>query len=742
MAFYFLPNAKNILLLIFCGIFSILFTGCASHVIKMPKTLPDIVSVYKSVTVTAGYVGMFDSGVSVKKGDCITIMAKGEMDLGGKLPTLRCGHYVRGPVGCLLYRIGKKGYASKYYYYYLSWTVSESGNIYLGYAGSEIDSYGKPLNPNYYYDDTGYFSVDIIVWKKNDPILIADFLEEIRRGDPQNTDLKKLVEFFKGQKELLLAEKKLSQEVEETKKAISTLKEYEVFEAKDLKKEERIEVKPDQIDTTPQVSKEKEILLPEKKTMQEVKETKKTELALEKKEVQKEKEKEILEQKQVSEVTGKKLQEEANEIKKALKEKEVSEIKYTEKEKQIAELKDRLNTALQALKELEELKKKLAEEIGKRDNLAARIDYLEEGKKKLSQKPPAIVIANPRDGISVESECVNLSGVAEDDNRIVQLDILINNQLVKRRDHRRIQPDLREIKRIDFLERICLKEGKNEITIVAENDDGLTAKKNISVQLAKKKEAAWAVVIGVNKYKNLPMLKYAVNDAREFYSYLVEVNLIPKDHASLLLDEEVTLDRIRSILGTYLRQKAGKNDMVIIYFAGHGATEVDPSSPDGDGLEKYILPHNADPKDLYATAMPMNEISRIFQRISSENVIFISDTCYSGASGGRTITPSGFRASLSGAFLDRLSHGRGRIILTASDANEVSVEKDELRHGVFTYYLLEALRGKGDMDGDGFITVDEVHRYVSIKVPQATEQNQHPVKKGEMKGQIVLGIVR
>jgi uncharacterized caspase-like protein len=102
----------------------------------------------------------------------------------------------------------------------------------------------------------------------------------------------------------------------------------------------------------------------------------------------------------------------------------------------------------------------------------------------------------------------------------------------------------------------------------------------------------------------------------------------------------------------------------------------------------------------------------------------------------------GFRANLSGAFLDRLSHGRGRVILTASDANEVSVEKDEFRHGVFTYYLLEALRGKGDLDGDGLITVDEVHRYVSIKVPQATEQNQHPVKKGEMKGQIVLGIVR
>jgi uncharacterized caspase-like protein len=165
------------------------------------------------------------------------------------------------------------------------------------------------------------------------------------------------------------------------------------------------------------------------------------------------------------------------------------------------------------------------------------------------------------------------------------------------------------------------------------------------------------------------------------------VNQIPKSHVWLLLDEEATLEKLRTTLGTLLRKSAGKDDTVIIFLAGHGATEQDTSSPDGDGLEKYILPINADPKDLYATAMPMSEIARIFQRISSERLIFISDTCYSGASGGRTILAAERRANVSGAFLERLSQGKGRVILTASDANEVSVENDELKHGVFTYYL-------------------------------------------------------
>ena len=130
------------------------------------------------------------------------------------------------------------------------------------------------------------------------------------------------------------------------------------------------------------------------------------------------------------------------------------------------------------------------------------------------------------------------------------------------------------------------------------------------------------------------------------------------------------------------------------------------------------------------------------ERINSERLVFISDTCYSGASGGRTIPYPGMRANISGAFLERISQGKGRVILTASDANELSMERDDMKHGVFTYYLLEGLRGKADLDQDGVITVDEVYRYVSTRVPQATSQGQHPARKGEVTGQIILGVVK
>jgi uncharacterized caspase-like protein len=181
--------------------------------------------------------------------------------------------------------------------------------------------------------------------------------------------------------------------------------------------------------------------------------------------------------------------------------------------------------------------------------------------------------------------------------------------------------------------------------------------------------------------------------------------------------------------------------MVIIYFAGHGAAERDEASPDGHGPLKYLLPYDVDPKELYGTAMPMEEISRLFGRIRSDRLVFIVDTCYSGASGGRTISVSDIRAGISDGFLDRITGGKGKIILTASGANEVSEENDELQHGVFTHFLLQGLQGQADTDGDRLITVDEVYTYVSKQVPLATNLDPHPVKKGIVAGPLVLSIV-
>lgn len=259
---------------------------------------------------------------------------------------------------------------------------------------------------------------------------------------------------------------------------------------------------------------------------------------------------------------------------------------------------------------------------------------------------------------------------------------------------------------------------------------------------------AYGVVIGIGKYedKNIPTLKYAKEDALEIYNILTDPKYgnFPKEHVRLLLDEQATLTEIRSAMGTFLAREAGKDDMVCIYFAGHGSPEIDPTGKADDKLDKFIVPYNAKKDDLFGYGLSMDTIREILDdRIKSKRAVFFIDSCYSGEAGGRTFSRPDVAArniTISEKFLDQLS-GEGRIIITASKPDELSLETDELRHGIFTYYLAEGLRGKADLNGDGFVTVDELYSYVYKQVTKKARQlggGQHPLKKGTIVGEIPL----
>ena len=261
-------------------------------------------------------------------------------------------------------------------------------------------------------------------------------------------------------------------------------------------------------------------------------------------------------------------------------------------------------------------------------------------------------------------------------------------------------------------------------------------------------ENAYGVVIGIGKYKDkdIPTLKYAKEDALEIYNILTDPKYgnFPKENVRLLLDEQATLTEIKSAMGTFLAREAGKDDMVCIYFAGHGSPEIDPTGKADDKLEKFIVPYDAKKDDLFGYGLSMDTVSKILdERIESKRAVFFIDSCYSGEAGGRTFSRPDVVArniTVSETFLDQLS-GEGRVIITASKPDELSLETDELKHGIFTYYLTEGLKGKADLNKDGVVTVDELYNYVYEQVTKKARQlggKQHPLKKGTMVGEIPL----
>ena len=141
----------------------------------------------------------------------------------------------------------------------------------------------------------------------------------------------------------------------------------------------------------------------------------------------------------------------------------------------------------------------------------------------------------------------------------------------------------------------------------------------------------WAVVIGVSNYKNLraeEQLRFAHRDAEEMAAFLRSPNGggFPSTQIKVLLNEEATIASVRTALGTWLPRSAEPNDVVYIFFAGHGVV--------AQGSDGYLLANDSDPQNLYATALPIAELDRIVsERLRARVAVVIADACHSGKIG-------------------------------------------------------------------------------------------------------------
>lgn len=188
--------------------------------------------------------------------------------------------------------------------------------------------------------------------------------------------------------------------------------------------------------------------------------------------------------------------------------------------------------------------------------------------------------------------------------------------------------------------------------------------------------------------------------------------------------------RVGAAIGDFYRDRRS-DDLTLLYFTGHGLK-------DDDG-RLYLAMTNTHRDSLLFTGLSAEHVDQAMEGCVSRQKVLILDCCYSGAfpAGRMTKTDTAVNS------LERFK-GRGRTVLTASDATQYSFEGDRARaHGepvrsVFTHYLVEGLRdGTADLDGDGDITVDELYRYVHDRVVEEVPQ-QRPKKKDDVAGRTVI----
>jgi hypothetical protein len=282
-----------------------------------------------------------------------------------------------------------------------------------------------------------------------------------------------------------------------------------------------------------------------------------------------------------------------------------------------------------------------------------------------------------------------------------------------------------------FTREFTLPVSRDTVTIVARGSGGRTVETFAAPRIDKR----WAVVIGVGEYDSpdIPDLEFAPNDARAVRDFLMSDAAGPFDEVLYLENERATGAAMREALFVFLQQ-ADWDDLVVIYYAGHGAP--DPGRPDN----LYLLPTDTELDQLAATGFPMWDVKTALRRqIAAERVLVIADACHSaGTADGETVG-GGDSNQIAGGFQQLFTPSR-RLMLTAADTNEFSLEDERWGgHGVFTHFLLEGLRGAGDLDGNGIVTVTELFDHVSSNVRGATSGRQNPQIAGL--GDIPLAIV-
>lgn len=237
------------------------------------------------------------------------------------------------------------------------------------------------------------------------------------------------------------------------------------------------------------------------------------------------------------------------------------------------------------------------------------------------------------------------------------------------------------------------------------------------------------LIIAVENYhdsKNLRPVKFAENAAEEFLNSLIQLGC-DKDKLEYLPSHLATkttiVERIKQI-----SQYASPTDTIVFYFAGHGFFH------NGVNLISCV---DTSLTSLPDTTIDINFILSSFDKSKSNKVIAFLDCCHSGIEFSEIE-----RSPVNEFSTDSLKYEYGNaehlIVFASCKSDEKSQADLERKHGVWSYFLITALKGeaKGIYDSN-LLFSDKLQKYLAdntyhrVKIITPEKKNQTPVKFGK-----------
>ena len=236
----------------------------------------------------------------------------------------------------------------------------------------------------------------------------------------------------------------------------------------------------------------------------------------------------------------------------------------------------------------------------------------------------------------------------------------------------------------------------------------------------------YALVIGIGTFldPDIPRLKFAAKDARDFADVLMHADYgnFPRENVALLTDERATRAAILSALQS-LFLRAQEDDLVVIYVSSHGSPSRQEKGLEGIG---HIVTYDTSLKNIYIDAIEYQDFAEKTSLIRARRKVAFLDTCFSGQASTRgakllTIEGVGVDDRTARLFLS----GEGSFVITSSKSTERSWESEKIQNSYFTYFLIDAMKRAKEPP-----TIKEIFDHIAAKVADEVAKEkqapQHP----------------
>ncbi|WP_088889395.1 CHASE2 domain-containing protein [Leptolyngbya ohadii] len=265
-------------------------------------------------------------------------------------------------------------------------------------------------------------------------------------------------------------------------------------------------------------------------------------------------------------------------------------------------------------------------------------------------------------------------------------------------------------------------------------DSDLSAQDSPQSGLPTPTQNRWALLVGINRYVDpaFATLNFCVNDVLALEKLLKQLGYtVVCLHDNLDRDDPrfPTRDNIEAEL-TKLCQSVRKDDLLLVHFACHGVL-ID--------RQPFLITQQTRHINIAKQGLPLAEVESQMRSSAASRLILTLDACHTGAEMGRDVSDPEFI---------RNAHelAEGFVLIAASTAQQVAQEWRSVRHGVFTYYLLEGLSGKAVRGDRAFVTVNDLQTYVLDNLRRWSIQHkgliQEPTVRSEGLGDMILADYR